>query len=490
MKLNITDDALRSLRPDEGKAQLVAFDERLSGLGVVVGASATTFIVHKRVGGNVHRETLGRWKGRGGDLSVVDARKRARVIIGKLEGKETTPGQHKRASKAGPTLAEACELYLAHLAATDCRPSSIVSVRRELADRGDADHAGSYLKAWLDRPLASITAKECRARHDEIVQKHGPHVANRTMRNLRALWNFIAKEAVIGTIAGVPEGTMLPANPTIAVQWVAESSRSYFSVRRQEPIAVEALPAWRVAVDTLDGVRRDYNLVVIFTGLRRNDAASLRWEHINLTHEPAASRVWHTGRKKSESIELPPMSILRPSPKGGADRAFAIPISATCADVLKRRRDDNPRIGRDANGKLVDTSWREGDRGWVFPTKLRKGDTERREPCYLCRDLGIAAHVKGEVAHLMEPKEDGDALVSPHRLRDTYITTLGKLEPAVPETLQKLLVNHSLDKSDVTQGYMKIEIEPLRAPQQRVTDYLIEAMKPRDALTRSKCQPG
>jgi integrase len=236
----------------------------------------------------------------------------------------------------------------------------------------------------------------------------------------------------------------------------------------------------------LDGVRRDYNLVVIFTGLRRNDAASLRWEHINLTDEPIASRVWHAGRQKWEPVELSPMSILRPSPKGGADRAFAIPISTACAEALTSRRDENPRIGRDANGKLGDRAWREGDRGWVFPTKLRKGDDERAEPCYLCRDLGIAGHVKGEIAHLMEPKEDAEHLVSPHRLRDTYITTLGKLDPGVPETLQKLLVNHSLDKSDVTQGYMKIELEPLRAPQQRVTDSLVDAMKSREKLPGGK----
>lgn len=476
MATKLTDDELRKLtieREQSGKAQLVVFDTEQAGLAVTVGANVTTFIVHHRVGKSVHRETLGRWKSRGGDMSVPDARRAARKIVGKLEGKEATPGSVKRASKLGPTLAEATALYLAEMERTDCRPTSIDTVRREIADP-----ERSYLKAWLDRPLASITGKECRARHLELAgSSSGGHVANRVMRHLRAIWNYVAKEASAGEIAGLPEGHVFPANPTISVKWIEETSKSDYTERRAEPIDDEDLPAWRAKVMSLasaerkdgkqrSGARRDYHLIVILTGLRRSDASSLRWEHINLTNEPRPSRVWHAGPKTWEKITLPPRSVIRPSPKGGADRAFAVPLSTEAIDVLERRKRENTDDG-----------------GWVFPTVALTSDEERikkgKRPCYICQDLGLPPHTKGAIIHITEPKEDDPILVSPHRLRDTYATVLGKLDPPVGETITKLLMNHSLDESDVTEGYMSIKIESLRSAQQRVADYLVAHWTPK-----------
>lgn len=75
--------------------------------------------------------------------------------------------------------------------------------------------------------------------------------------------------------------------------------------RRQEAIPWADLPAWRTAIGKLSAVRRDYQLVVLLTGLRRMDAATIRWEHVDF-----AARTLH-----------------RPNPKGGRDRAFTIPLS-------------------------------------------------------------------------------------------------------------------------------------------------------------------
>lgn len=350
MKLHITDDALRTLRPDDGKAQVIMFDDHLSGLGVVVGKISTTFIVHKRVGKEVHREMLGRWRGRGGDMSVTEARKAARVIIGKLEGKEATPGAVKRASKLGPTLAEACGLYVAKLVKEGARPSSVATVEREITGRG-AEHEGSYLRSWLSAPLASITGKECRARHEKITTANGPHVANRVMRELRAIWNHVSKEVVGGMIDGVET---FPANPTLAVVWNNEKGTANYVERRGEPIAWADFPAWHKAVMAIEnGVRRDYNLIATWTGIRRSDLGSLRWEHINTTSEPLPSRVWHVGKQRWEKRELPAMSMLRPSPKGGADRSFLVPISTEIARILDGRRIANAMLGHDEDRKSV-----------------------------------------------------------------------------------------------------------------------------------------
>src|SRR5438093_262188 len=155
MKQHLSDDTLRALKPPADKPQLVVFDTELKGFGVVVGQRNTTFIVNRRIGKKLHREALGAWTGRGGEL------------------------------------------------------------------------------------------------------------------NARAA----AKEAAAGTLDGLPTGAVFPANPTIAVVWNKEGGTDEYVERRREPVPWSKLHTWKALVDGIKNpVRRDYNLVVLLTGLRRNDA--------------------------------------------------------------------------------------------------------------------------------------------------------------------------------------------------------------------------
>ena len=49
-----------------------------------------------------------------------------------------------------------------------------------------------------------------------------------------------------------------------------------------------------------------YQLICLLTGLRRNDSASMRWEHVNLGDEPTESRVWNVDKKAWEPTQIPP----------------------------------------------------------------------------------------------------------------------------------------------------------------------------------------
>lgn len=462
MKQHLTDDTLRALKPPADKPQLIVFDTKLTGFGVVVGQRSTTFIVNRRVGKKLHREALGAWNGRGGELDARTARKEALVRLGKLENKDATPGTKKRASKTGPTLAEACAMYVARLRKEGKRPTSIVTVEREIGDP-----KRSYLKTWLSRPLASITGKECRARHEQITADNGPHIANRVLRELRVIWNHVTKEAAAGTIEGLAHGTVFPANPTIAVIWNKEGGTDEYVERRREPIAWSTLPAWRTKVGKIENpVRRDYNLVVLLTGLRRNDAASMRWEHVNLGDEPVETRVWNANKKAWESIQLAARTILRPSPKGGAKRSFSIPLSSELVTVLARRRQENAALFSN-------------DNGWVFPTRALKDGSEKKQRCYLCQDLGLPEHVKGTYTHIAEPKEESDVLVAPHRLRDTYTSALAEIkDPPLSPYVIDVLTNHRPPRGSVTAGYIDLSTEHLAGCQERVTEFLLGKMTP------------
>ena len=60
----------------------------------------------------------------------------------------------------------------------------------------------------------------------------------------------------------------------------------------------------------------------------------------------------------------------------------------------------------------------------------------------------------------------------PHDLRRTFITVAESLD--IPVYAIKHLVNHKMN-NDVTAGYVIIDTERLRAPMQKITDFLLSA---------------
>ncbi len=143
-------------------------------------------------------------------------------------------------------------------------------------------------------------------------------------------------------------------------------------------------------------------------------------------------------------------TLHRPRPKGGEDRAFTVLLSRHVLDLLARRREEN---------ELIIAG---DDRGWAWPTR----DRDRR------------------VTHMKEPKEQEywrdeegklrkrTALPSPHRQRDTYATAA--LEAGVDPLSLKILMNHTLPETDVTEGYMRPSLEHLRRCQEKITAFLLD----------------
>ena len=421
------------------------WDTKLPGFGVAIGKRRVTFVVQRRVNGTQRTAVLGHWgppKARtlAPDLmSVARARVAAMMMLADMRRGED-PRAAQRRNDGGPTLNDAFELHLARMRADKASQASIDTIERE-RDR--------YLEDWLARPLRSIERMQCRELHEQISSEHGPYIANRLLRHVRAAWNSALKEHD------------LPANPTIAVHWNKEE-------RRQEPIPWPKLPAWRETVLSLEpiivdgtrvgarpGMRGDYQLFMLFTGLRRMDSATVRWEHLDL----------------EKSL------LHRPNPKGGRERAFTIPLSSECVTILERRRHENRQ------------GFEEGDRGWVFPSRAITS-----KPCALCAALGQPAHVAGAVMHVAEGKVQRlnkvsgkmeQIVPSPHRLRDTYTSALVEVGGISPFVID-VLTNHRPPRGSVTAGYVDLSIEHLAECQERVTQFLLAKMKPTPTVTTGK----
>ncbi len=348
-------------------------------------------------------------------LTLDQARTVATALRAKLKSGEN-PAAERRADWRLLTLEQAWTLYAD---SGKERSGRTMEEARGLLDR--------YLSDWLKRPLASITALEAHERHRKIgAGKAGPKgdrggrpAANNCMRVLRAVYR-----------RGRKVHPSLPPPPTDAVDFYADH-------KRDAALAPEALPTWwRETMALENDVRRDLYALLLFTGLRRESACSIRIADIDL--ERRVIRI--------------------PKPKGGEARAFDLPLSEFLIGLVKQR------IA--GNAALLDRSnyWRAKKKQsprppspWLFPSH----DAE-----------------SGRVEEPKPGKGDGYSVKwFPHMLRHTYASVAANRAKVHPYPL-KLLLNHSLPRSDVTMGYVHVDLEALRGEQERITAAMLALCEP------------
>jgi integrase len=384
-RIKLTKSVVAKLEaPHPSGKQHLHWDTELIGFGLLASgvSSAKTFIVQRDLpNGKTRRVTIGR----ANVLTLEIARERAKATLATFYN-----GEDPKAKRpANITLRTTLAAYLA--ARKTLRPESIRSYRGGI-ERCLAD--------WLDLPLRGITPQMVEDRHVSLQQEvaaggrhSGNATANSTMQSLRVLWNF-ARDRDAG----------LPPNP------VARLKRGWFPVpRRERYVKDEDMTRFYTAVNDLpNAVMRDYLLLLLFTGLRRSEAASLTWTDIDF-----AKRTLTVSAARTK-----------------AGRKLELPLTDLVHDMLAARR------------KL-------GDAKWVFPSHGKSGHIE--EPKFPLQQIAKATGVA----------------VSAHDLRRTFITAAESCDISVMAL--KALVNHSLG-SDVTGGYVQMTAERLREPAQKVCD--------------------
>ena len=166
------------------------------------------------------------------------------------------------------------------------------------------DKFDRHLKDWHDKPLASIKREDVvqehaaiteRARKARAGQKYssGKYAANGTMRFARAVWNYAKDEL---ETPGLPE-----RNPF-------RSGKLFHKEKaRSTGMGVAELPAWWAQLQALaNPIRRELHLFMLLTGLRRTDVLTARWANFDSARP----------------------SLRLPSPKGGEERAFELPLDS------------------------------------------------------------------------------------------------------------------------------------------------------------------
>lgn len=392
--VNFTKTYIQELSPVESK-RLYVYDEKVPGLVLSVTPNGCkSFLVYKKVQGKPQRITLGRFP----NLTIEQARKEAQKIIGLVATGHNPIAEKKEQQARALTLLEVFEDYLG--ARRNLKPSTVKDYRRALRE---------VFLDWQDKHLIKITKDMVSKRHETFGANHSRARANTAMRVLRAIFNFAA-----GEYEDAKGKALFPENPVIRLSHL----RAWYRIeRRQSVIKTHELPVWFKSVMELGEDRhnskartvRDYLLLILFTGLRRTEAAHLSWKQIDFQ----AKSLMITETKNH--------------------RVHVLPLSNFLFDLLLERR------------TMIHSDF-------VFPGE---GST------------GYFAEPRKQMKKIIDATGIDFTL---HDLRRTFITIAESLD--IPAYALKKLLNHRMEH-DVTAGYIIIDVERLRKPMQMIADYLL-----------------
>ena len=259
----IIDDAPR---PTAG--QVFIRDSVLRGFALRVTKGAKTFVLERRVKGRVRRITIGPY----GPLTVEQARKIAEGHIGAIAHGED-PAQTRQDMIKEPTFSDLTALY----------EQRHLPFKR--SGRDDRSLLQSHLSELKTRKLSDITRNDVVVLHSRIGET-APYRANRAVALLRKMFN-LAKDW------GMFQGD----NPATRIHFFKERERDRF-------VQPDELPGVFAAImEEPDEYVQGSFWAYVFTGARREEVLSMKWEHVSL--ERAEWRIPQTKADRPHVLPLP-----------------------------------------------------------------------------------------------------------------------------------------------------------------------------------------
>lgn len=397
IKINKTNVDNLPFAPVVGK-QSFYYDTELKGFGVRVSNQTKTYIVETKIQGKTVRVSIGKH----GVITAEQARILAKNRLADM-AQGINPNAVKREDKVkGITLKHAYDDYLA--------------ARPKLKETTLSDYktcAEKYLEEWLHKPLIEINRDMVEQKH-KALSENSKSRADLAMRFLHALYNF-AKE-----YRDAKGQAIIIDNPVDRLSakklWNKVERRKTYIPPHKLKIWWDAV--WSLQVDTRDSntrnseTVRDYFLLLLFTGLRREEALTLCWD---------------------TNIDLDAKTLTVFDTKNGDDHM--LPLSDFLYDLLLRRK-----INAKSN--------------FVFP-----GD-------------GKTGHIVEFRSHIDKIQSICGLRITPHDLRRTFISIVNSLTTLMSYYTSKKLLNHKI--SDVTAGYIQHNLEDLLKAMQSVATFILQ----------------
>lgn len=308
----LTDEVLLTLGCPHDRGQALYWDTEVKGLGVrVTPRGKHAFVFQSRSLGKSVRKTIGRV----GELSIADARARAREIRLQLESKEKLnllQGSEigVRSGSSGPgaqstmMVGQLWPRYLEHgqprrsfgySSNRSFSPGYIEDLRRMAAPGGTPKKLGSGVT--LPGPLSSLMSLTIE-QLDEFELRgwyrnqhvRSPAQATRSLMMLRGFlqWCLVRPETHGAAIAALKSAKL-----------VLLSGQSPTHTRRTSVIQPSELPAWWATVLKLPNTRASVFLrALVMTGLHSQAMLNLRWNDFRLGRYHVAFSCHLYNRKK------------------------------------------------------------------------------------------------------------------------------------------------------------------------------------------------
>ncbi len=410
--LNFTKRKIEALPyPESGRVEYRDFGGPQSekSLYLRVGSSTKTYYIVKHGAGKTVRSRIG-------DATLIpvhEARKRAKSGSTEIVAGIDPNAELKELRQRGLTLDQIFEQYIEAAQSRAKKPlrrTTAANYRRmkevhfsagkhqKRKGGRDYDKPG---KGWLSKPAKDIT-NEMAVRWYEKASRYSVSSANAAVRAAKAAYSH---QIVVSEKQG---NALFTNNPFSNISLIAEKPAKDY-------IEPQELPAWFAAVDTLaNPVTRDYLKLVLLTGLRRREAASLTWDQIDLQRK----RTLTLSAEQSKNGEM-----------------LVLPLSDYLLELLAERRARTDSI-------------------YVFPGK----NGHLQEPKKSIQSVNSRAKTYSTI----------------HGLRRTY-SNICLWHVGIPEYARKQLLNHSIGK-DITQKHYTIDapLDQLRMYQQRITEKILE----------------
>ena len=291
----------------------VEWDSEVPGFGVRVRPSGKkSYILKYRVGGGrggtIRKPTIGAH----GAITCDQARAIAKVWLADV-AKGGDPSAERKAKREALTVAELCDRYLAEHAIPQKKPRSVEEDRRNIRVH--------ILPALGGKRVATVTGTDILKLYRSM--RDTPIAANRTLALLRTMFNLAETE-----------DWKLRAPASNPCRRIGRKER-YPEHKRERFLTTDE---WKRLADALNQSTEPPNAVVAirllaFTGCRRSEILTLRWEHVDF--DAACLRL--------------------PESKTGAKIVY---LNAPALEVLASitRIDDNPYVivGRRPGSHLID----------------------------------------------------------------------------------------------------------------------------------------
>jgi integrase len=460
-KIKLTDTEVEKIPYAEKGKQVDYYDADLDGFGLRVSATGKKYFVRALLGAKRIRVMMQSTQ----LISAKDARKRALATLGKMaEGIDPNGAKQQARQKTEDNEQQAVTLQAAlndYVNKGNLKPRTVTTYQ---------DLCRLYMTDWLLKPATDITRDMVKARHKEIANgdrkrqkltkeiattggkaklkavalpepKRREAAADNAMRVLRSVLNYTFEDEENGT---------LYANPVTVLS--SKKRKAWFKVDRRRTLVKNSdLPAWHKAVVNLDNsIMTDYLLFLIFTGLRRQEAATLKWKQVDF--KEGCFTIMDTKNKHPHTLPLSDyLDTLLTDRKEGLKIEFAEAKAALVGIdkmTLRCQQTAHNRVAL-AESRLASP--------YVFPGE-------------------------GKTGFIVEPKRAIDSVTaatgisfSCHDLRRTFATLAESLD--LSSYAVKALLNHKQTANDVTAGYIVMNVDRLREPMQKITDALRTRIK-------------